>query len=143
MAGPTIGPTQLADSDSEPGVTERARRVYPVVLPPGAEQARDVQKVLDDWNYTVINGTGATVVRNVSTHGPVTYGGYKILGNAGAYTITVYDNTAASGQLLEPSAISVASAGEKVYTKGLRVANGICVNLSGDPTDGLILILWR
>lgn len=143
MAGPKMGAVQLDDSDSAVGVTERARRVYPVVLPPGAEQARDLQKVLDDWNYTVVTATGATVIRSVATHGPVTYGGYKILGNAGAYTITLYDNTAASGQLLEPSAISVASAAEKVYAKGLRVANGICVSLSGDPTDGLILILWR
>ncbi len=89
-------------------------------------------------SYTVINPAGATVVLS----GRGVYLGYKVLGNAGALTMDIYDNTAASGQLLEPAAISVAAAAEKVYGTGVEVKNGITVNVSGDPTDGLIMILF-
>jgi hypothetical protein len=140
----------VQDEDNTSTAAPRAVRnaggaafAYAATLNAGEDQSRDVQVVSPEWNYSVINATGATTVRSVATNGGVTYGGYKILGNAGVLTMTIYDNTAASGQLLEPSGISVAAASEKLYATGVRCQTGVTVNLSGDPTDGLILILWK
>ena len=106
----------------------------------GEELQRNATHVLNDWFYTPINATGVTVVRNVSTHGPVTYGGVKVVGAAGAHTLTVFDNaSAASGQQL--ASLSVNAAANE--TDAVRVANGITVNMSGDPTDNLIFVRWK
>ena len=141
--GVSVELRQTDGSITPQGGIDDSAKSFNTALEEGQEQARDLTIVLDDWNYSVVKATGDTVIRNVSAHGPVTYGGYKILGDAGAFTMSIYDNTAASGQLLEPTGISVGAAAEKVYAKGLRCGNGITVNLSGDPTDGLILILWK
>ena len=91
------------------------------------------------WKYKVINANGATPIGG----GPLIYGGYKILGAAGAHTLDVYDHaSSATGQKLE-SALSVNTAADKEYVGGIEALNGLTVNLSGDPTDGLILVRYR
>lgn len=94
---------------------------------------------LTPWNYTVINATGATVIAKT---GHVVYGGYRILAAAGAHTMDIYDNGAASGQKFA-SGISVNGAANAEETVGFQCKNGLTVNMSGDPTDGLILVRWR
>lgn len=89
-------------------------------------------------NKTVINATGATVVNA----GPCVFHGYMVLGAAGAFTMDVHDHaSAASGQKVV-NAVSVAAAAEKLMPQGVHMDNGIVANLSGDPTDGMILVLW-
>lgn len=139
---------QYIDTDTRlpisPEATLSAGRSYEVTLPDGADQARDLQYVLQDWNYTAVNASGTTTIRNVSTQGPVTYGGVIVLAAAGAHTITLYDATAASGQILPGgNALSVNAASEKIYNPGIRCANGITASLSGDPTDNYVLVLWK
>jgi hypothetical protein len=91
------------------------------------------------WNYAIINATGVTVVSSV----PVEYGGLRVIAAAGAFTIDVYDNaSAASGQRLDSQ--SVAAALDKLTpSNGIRARNGLVANMSGDPTDALILVFWR
>ncbi len=94
--------------------------------------------VIEAVEKTVINASGATVV----FAGPCNYHGYKILGAAGAYTMDVYDSAAAaSGQKVD-GAVSVAAAASAIMDVGIRMDNGIVANMSGDPTDGQILVLW-
>jgi hypothetical protein len=89
------------------------------------------------YNYTVINATGATNIP-----GAEYFGGYQVLAAAGAYTMDVYDNTAASGQKLV-SALSVNSAASLIHNHPIRLSAGLTVNLSDNPTDGLILVFWK
>jgi len=90
------------------------------------------------WQSTIINATGATVV----TPKPAVYGGYRILGAAGAFTMDVYDNdAAASGKRVDTT--SVVAAKENERHDGMMMQNGITVNMSGDPTDDLIIVLWK
>jgi len=89
-------------------------------------------------NKAVINASGATIVNA----GPCVFHGYMILGNAGAFTMDVYDHASgASGQKVV-NALSVAAAAEKLMPQGVQMDNGIVANLSGDPTDAMILVLW-
>lgn len=89
-------------------------------------------------NKYVVNANGANIVNA----GPCIFHGYMVLGNAGAFTMDVYDSAAAaSGQKLV-NGLSVAAAAEKLMPQGVQMDNGIVANMSGDPTDGLILILW-
>lgn len=90
------------------------------------------------WSYAVINANGATVVYS----GSCVYGGYQILGNAGAATLNIYDNTAASGQILDP-AFTVAAAAVNRRDTGVVCLTGLTVNCSADPTDGLILVYYK
>lgn len=90
------------------------------------------------WEKAVINANGATPV----CAGPCLYGGYEILGNAGAHTMDIYDNVAASGQKVA-NAVSVGAAASKPLAVGWCMTVGLTVNLSGDPTDGLILVFFR
>lgn len=90
------------------------------------------------WDYYVINATGATVV----FPGSCVFGGWEVVGAAGAHTMDVYDNTAASGQKLV-NGQSVASAASSRRDSGIRCLNGITVNMSGDPTDAQILIFYK
>jgi hypothetical protein len=90
------------------------------------------------WEKAVIDATGATVVYT----GPCIYGGYIIVAAAGAHTMTLYDNTAASGQVLL-NALSVNSAADATKAMGIKCDNGITANLSGNPTDGLVLVLYK
>jgi hypothetical protein len=101
---------------------------------PGSNQKLDA---VGSWKKAVINATGATVVYS----GVCRYGGFRIVGAAGALTMDVYDNTAASGQKVSAQ-ISVAAALDGILTVGIDMDNGITVNLSGDPTDGQILVLY-
>lgn len=94
-----------------------------------------VQNVI---NKTVINATGVTVVNA----GPCVFHGYMVLAAAGAHTMDVYDSAAAASGQKVVTALSVNSAAEKLMPQGLHMDNGIVANLSGDPTDGLILVLW-
>lgn len=95
-------------------------------------------EVSQHWNYAVINANGATVVYS----GSCVYGGYQILGNAGAATVNIYDNTAASGQILDP-AFTVAAAAVNRRDSGVVCLTGLTVNCSADPTDGLILVFYK
>ena len=91
------------------------------------------------WKKFVVNGTGATVV----SANPCVYGGYEVVGAAGANTMDIYDSaSAASGQKVA-AAISVAAAAKDRLADGIAMDNGIVVNLSGDPTDAQILIFYR
>jgi hypothetical protein len=89
-------------------------------------------------NKTVINATGATIVNS----GPCVFHGYMVLGAAGAFTMDVYDSAAAASGQKVVDTLSVAAATEKLMPQGLQMDNGIVANMSGDPTDGLVLVLW-
>lgn len=92
----------------------------------------------EPWRATLIANTGLTVVMS----GPCTYGGYRILGAAGANTMDVHDGVTTAGMKLG-SAISVAAALALESPCGIRCANGLAVNMSGAPTAGQVLVLWR
>lgn len=95
----------------------------------------EVQSVV---NKTVINATGATVVNA----GRCYFHGYIVLGNAGALTMDVYDSAAAASGQKVVNALSIAAAAEKLLPSGIQMDNGIVANLSGAPTNELILVLW-
>lgn len=90
------------------------------------------------WSYAVINATGATVVYS----GSCAFGGWEVMGAAGAFTMDVYDNTAASGQKLV-NGQSVAAAASSRRDSGIKCLTGITVNMSGDPTDAQVLIFYK
>lgn len=91
------------------------------------------------WDYYVVNATGVNVV----FAGACVFGGWEVMGAAGAHTLDVYDNaSAASGQKLV-NGQSVASAASSRRDSGIRCLNGIVANMSGDPTDAQILIFYK
>jgi hypothetical protein len=90
------------------------------------------------WEKAVINAAGLTQVYA----GACVYGGYQIMGAAGAHTMDIYDNTAASGQKVA-NAVSVNAAADARKDTGIKMSNGIAANLSGDPTDNQILVFYK
>lgn len=91
------------------------------------------------WDVRVVNTTGATVV----FAGACIYGGYRVLAAAGAFTLDVYDNAStASGQRVE-AGISVNTPGSGMLANGIKCDNGVVADMSGNPTDGLILVFYR
>lgn len=90
------------------------------------------------WEKASVDASGATVVYS----GACIYGGFIVLGAAGAHTMDVYDNTSAAGVKVL-NAQSVNSAADGTKTIGIKMSNGITANLSGNPTDGLILVLYK
>jgi hypothetical protein len=91
------------------------------------------------WFKAYANASGV----NVICKGPCIYGGYRVLAAAGAHTLTVYDNASAASGNQVTSAISVNTAADGTMVNGIRMENGIVANLSGDPTDGLVMVLYR
>lgn len=102
---------------------------------PASGESLDAVGYYDVWQ---INATGLTQVCT----GACIFGGFKITGNAGALNMDIYDNTAASGLKLIPQQ-SVAAAAEYMPAFGRKCYNGIAVNMSGDPTDDLIVIFYK
>ena len=93
----------------------------------------------DDYTYTVINASGLTVVSSKKC----VYGGFRVLAAAGAFNMDIFDNaSAASGQKLEPTT-SVNTPANGILVTGIVAENGLVVNMSGDPTDALILVFWQ
>lgn len=124
----------------KPGLVNDAMKVADQVAHSGEVGSGEFLDAIGNWDRAVINATGATVVFN----GPCVYGGYRILANAGAFVMNVYDNVAASGQQLEATAgVSVAAAANGKQQIGEKCYLGLTVNMSGDPTDGLILVYYK
>lgn len=101
--------------------------------------------VLQEWNYFILpNAVQTNVIKARDPQGSLTYGGYRILGAAGAGTLNVYDNTAASGQKIEVSGLTIAAAADKIFTAGIACTIGLTVDALGTaPTAGLVMILWK
>lgn len=91
------------------------------------------------WKKAYANATGVNVICN----GPCIYGGYRILAAAGAHTMTIFDHASAAAGNQATAAISVNTAADAVLVKGILMENGIVASLSGDPTDGYVMVLYR
>jgi len=121
--------------------TAGAAHVYAATLSAGEDVARDLLKVVNEWNYTPINANGATTV----VTGSGSFWGIVVIGAAGTVNVDAYDNTAASGQKLVAQ-FSAAAATQKpalAGTAGIKFGTGLTINCSADPTDAQILAIWR
>lgn len=92
----------------------------------------------DFYDYFPLVNNGNSLVFS----GPCVFGGYQIMGAAGAGTVNVFDNTTNSGQIMVPP-FTVAAAAVNVLAPGRRCLNGITVNITALPTAGQILIFYK
>jgi hypothetical protein len=96
----------------------------------------------DGVNYTPLSANGTTTIKT----GPGQFFGFQVINAGTTWTITVYDNTAASGNLLSPNAQTISSANNYLSgipaALGINFSTGLTIVLAG-TTPGTINILWQ
>lgn len=111
-------------------------------LAAGENQALDSQNVFQYWDYFDISSGTSTVLATVQLNSTVIYGGYQILTGATAAVVTIYDNSSATGTVIEslPSGTVV---GRNQLNVGIKCQTGLTVGAASAISGYTVRIFFR